>query len=258
MTASAAPTHRKEALMRRAVIALLGAALLAVPAAAQAHVSLHPNVLPVGANATVDLRVPNELDNASTTKLQIKFPDGFLDVSTQPPPGWTSKVVTTKLAKPVQTDDGPVTTQVSELVLTARSGGGIAPGHFADFPMLFVVPGRAGGQLTFKTVQTYGNGKVARWIGAQSADQPAPWVDVTAKGGVLEDVAGAEAGPGPLPAGGASTTSASAPAAAGTTTVVKRSSSSGLSIAALIVGLLALALGGGALVATRSRGRAAA
>ncbi|MEA2251297.1 MAG: hypothetical protein QOJ82_1694 [Solirubrobacteraceae bacterium] len=248
--------------MRRAVIALIGAALLVVPAAAQAHVSLHPNVLPVGANATVDLRVPNEMDNANTTKIQIELPAGFLDVSTQPPPGWTSKVLTTKLAKPVQTDDGPVTTQVSQLILTARSGGGITPGHFADFPMLFVVPGRAGQQLTFKTVQTYSNGKVARWIGAQTADQPAPWVDVTAKGGVLEDVAGAEAGPGPLPASGAGSTSATPPAAAKTTTVVqKKSSSSGLSIAALIVGLLALALGGGALVAARgtgTRGRAAA
>jgi uncharacterized protein YcnI len=239
--------------MRRAVIALLGAALLAVPAAAQAHVSLHPNVLPAGANATVDLRVPDELDNASTTRLQIKFPGGFLAVSTQPPPGWTSRVLTTKLAKPVQTDDGPVTTEVSELVLSARSGGGIAPGRFADFPLLFVVPDRTGQQLTFKTVQTYSNGTVARWIGAQTADQPAPWVDVTAKGGVLQDVAGAEAGPGPMPAAGS--TSSAAPAARTTSAVVQRtSSSSTLSIVALVVGLLALLVGGGALVAARGAG----
>ena len=50
------------------------------------------------------------------------MPAGFLDVSTQPPPGWSADVKTTKLAKPVQTDDGPVDTQVSEVDFTAKSG----------------------------------------------------------------------------------------------------------------------------------------
>ena len=89
---------------------LVGA--LALPAAAGAHVSIHPNVIPTGANATLDIRVPNEEDAAVTTKVAVQFPDGFLDVPTAPPPGWSSKVTTTKLAKPVKTDDGTLTTQV--------------------------------------------------------------------------------------------------------------------------------------------------
>ena len=121
--------------MRRIATALVAAGLL-VPASASAHVSVHPNAVPAGANATLDIRVPNEMDNAKTTKLQVQFPPGFIGVSTQPPPGWTSKVQTSKLAKPVQTDDGPIDTQVSEVDWTAGSGAGIPAGQFAQLPDL--------------------------------------------------------------------------------------------------------------------------
>jgi periplasmic copper chaperone A len=239
--------------MRRTLLLLLPVAGLALPAAAQAHISIHPNAVPVGANATLDIRVPNESDNARTTKLAVAFPPGFIDVATQPPPGWSSRVVTAKLAQPVKTDSGTVDTRVSEVVWTAPAGGGIPPGQFANFPISVLVPGRAGQVLTFKAVQTYSNGQVARWIGPPSADQPAPTIDLTNKGGVLQDVAGGEAGPGPLPAGGAG--AAAAPAQR-TTVVEHTSSSNGLAIAALVVGLLGLLLGGGALMtARRNRAR---
>jgi uncharacterized protein YcnI len=232
------------------------AAALAAPSAAAAHVSVHPNAVPAGANAALEIRVPNETDNATTTKIQVKFPSGFIGVSTAPPPGWTAKVLTSKLAKPVQTDDGPVDTQVSEVDWTARAGAGIKPGEFANFPISVALPGKAGDVLTFKTVQTYSNGQVARWIGAPDADQPAPTIDVTPKGGVIQDVAGGEAGPGPLPT--ADTTAAKTAAPAATRTVVeKHSSDDTLAIVALVVGLLGLGVGAAGLVAAR-RARAGA
>jgi uncharacterized protein YcnI len=242
------PIRFKEHFMRRTAIATTAVAALVAPAAAGAHVSVHPNAVPMGANVTLEIRVPNELDNAKTTKLQVKFPPGFIAVATQPPPGWTSKVLTSKLAKPVQTDDGPVDTQVSEVDWTARAGAGIGPGEFANFPISVALPGRAGEVLTFKTVQTYSNGKVVRWIGAPDSEQPAPTIDVTAKGGVVQDVAGGEAGPAALPA----------TAAATRTVVEKQSSSDTLSIVALIVGLLGLVAGGAALIGSRRRSAAAA
>jgi uncharacterized protein len=227
--------------------------LLAVPAPAGAHVSVHPNAVPAGANVALDIRVPNELDNAKTTRIQVKLPPGFIEVATQPPPGWTSKVLTSKLAKPVQTDDGPVDTEVSEVDWNATAGAGIPPGGFASFPISVALPGRAGQQLTFKTVQTYSNGKVVRWIGPPAADQPAPWIDVTAKGGVVQDVAGGEAGPGALPAAAAGAQAATT--AASRTVVEKQSSNHTLAIIALVVGLLGLAAGAaGLIVARRTRG----
>jgi periplasmic copper chaperone A len=239
--------------MRRIAIVLVAIAGLLAPAAAGAHVSVHPNAVPAGANATLDIRVPNEMDTTRTTKLQVKFPPGFIGVSTEPPPGWTAKVLTSKLAKPVQTDDGPIDTQVSEVEWTAGSGAGIAPGEFASFPISVALPGRAGQVLTFKMVQTYANGKVVRWIGAPDSDQPAPTIDVTAKGGVLQDVAGGEAGPGPLPAAGSAGSKVATPAAT-RTVVEKESSSKTLAIVALIVGLLGLAAGGAGLAAARRTG----
>jgi periplasmic copper chaperone A len=237
------------------VVATLSApamAALLVPTGASAHVSVHPNAVPAGANATLDIRVPNEMDNAKTTRLQVQFPAGFIGVSTQPPPGWTSKVLTSKLAKPVQTDDGPIDTQVSEVDWTAGAGAGIPAGQFANFPISVALPGRPGQTLTFKTVQTYSNGKVTRWIGAPDSDQPAPTIDVTAKGGVLQDVAGGEAGPGALPAATAGAQTATPVATR--TVVEKQSANNTLSVIALIVGLLGLAAGAtGLVVARRAR-----
>ena len=118
--------------------------------------------------------------------------------------------------------------------------------------MLTAIPDDdAGNMLTFKVLQTYSNGQTTRWIEpANSEEHPAPTVNVTAKGGALQDVAGTEAGPGP-----AKTAAAAAPAKTASTT---KGASKGLGIAALIVGIVALlvALAGVALV-RRPRGAGA-
>jgi uncharacterized protein len=155
-------------------------------------------------------------------------------------PGWAPKVITAKLAKPVQTDDGEVTEGVKEIVWSADKGAGIPPGQFLDFPISTEIPGKEGEELTFKTLQYYDNGEVVRWIGGPSSEEPAPQIDVTAPGGVLQDVAGSETAP---PSRSAS------PSAGGEATVASSDSASkGLGIAALILGALGLLAGGAALV----------
>jgi uncharacterized protein len=230
--------------MRRIAIAVAAALALLVPATAQAHVSLHPNEVPVGSFATLDIRVPNEMESANTVKLAVQFPPGFLDVSTEYMPGWSSEVKTSKLAKPVQTDDGEVTEQVKEIVWTGHGGEGkIPPEQFLNFPISTEIPGKAGEQLTFKVLQYYDNGEVVRWIGPPDSEEPAPQVDVTAEGGVLQDVAGSETAP-PSPASEPASTSESSSGS-------DDSASKGLGIAALLVGALGLLLGGAALIRTR-------
>ena len=236
-------------LMRhRTAMGLAAAAALAAPAAAEAHVSIHPNVVPSGAPTVLTLRVPNEMDNANTTRIAVKMPPGFLDVSAAPPPGWSFSTKTQKLTKPVKTDDGTLTTQVSEVDFT---GGKIPPGQFAEFPMSVAIPGNPA-QLTFKTVQTYSNGQTVRWIGP--ADPTSPRRRSTSRqDGVIQDVAGGEAGP---PAGltgastGAQKPASNAPAA---TRVVEKGSgaSKGLAIAALVLGIIGTVLGGAALLRRR-------
>jgi uncharacterized protein YcnI len=234
--------HRKQKIG-----AVSAAVLVALPAVAQAHVSIHPNVVPAQANVALTLRVPDESDTASTNRLDVLFPPGFLDVAVDAPAGWQVTKTTEKLAQPITTDDGTITTQIREISLR---GGRIAPGRFGQFSFLTQVPDRAGSVLTFKAVQYYSDGKVMRWIGAPKSDNPAPTIDLTKAGGVIEDVAGSEAGPA------AGLTGAPAIAATRTaSTVVEKhtGASKALGIAALVVALLALLAGLGAFVAPRRK-----
>jgi uncharacterized protein len=233
----------------KTTFALLGALLLALPASAAAHVSIHPNEVPTGSFATLGIRVPNESENASTTKLAVQFPPGFLDVSTEYMPGWNAEVKTSKLAKPVHTDDGEVTEQVKEIVWSGSgSQGKIPPGQFLSFPISTEIPGKEGEELTFKVLQYYDNGEVKRWIGPPNAEEPAPQIDVTAAGGVLQDVAGSETAPPSSPSESAATNEPG-----GSSSSTSNCASKGLAIAALIVGALGLLAGGAALVSSRRR-----
>jgi len=88
-------------------------------------------------------------------------------------------VTKAKLAKPIQTDDGPIDEEVRRITFTGHGPNGkIAPGQFLDFPLSVQVPGKPGDRLVFKAIQTYSNGEVVRWIGAPDSETPAPIVTV--------------------------------------------------------------------------------
>jgi periplasmic copper chaperone A len=219
-------------------------AALAVPAAAQAHVTVQPNQAAAGAFTVLDVRVPTERDNASTAKVDVQFPNGFASVSYQAVPGWRVRVIKKKLATPVQTDDGPITEGVSRMVWTRTSRGrGIEPGQFQDFPISVQIPGKAGAKLTFKALQTYSDGQIVRWIGAAGSDTPAPQVTVTA----TAQGAAAAKGVGTQSVGGAVVSSTSTPPSSPAVS----DSSSGILMAAL--GALGALFVGGALTLIRRR-----
>jgi periplasmic copper chaperone A len=226
---------KKGLSMRRIGIALTTAAALLVPAVAQAHVTIQPAEAAAGSFTVLEVRVPNETDNVNTTKVDVRFPPGFAEASYQPIPGWSVKVIRRKLAEPVQTDDGPITEGVHEIIWTGNGGEGkIAPGEFMDFPLSVQVPGEAGDTLTFKTLQTYDDGEVVRWIGSPSSENPAPQVLV---GAAEAESAHAEG--------------ASAQASQAQSTDHDDSASKDLGLAALIVGALGLIAGVTALVRSR-------
>jgi uncharacterized protein YcnI len=228
-------------------------ALLA-PGVAQAHVSLHPNTIPAGAFVTLDVRVPGEEQGAYAYKLDMLVPPGFTEIDTQNVPGWSVKEVTSKLSKPIETDDGPVSEEVSQVIWSGDRTklGRLDNATFMQFPLSVAIPGNlAGHSLAFKAVEYYSDGKVVHWIGSPSAEFPAPTINITPRGGVIEDVAGAEAGPAP----GAQPLAATTPSAARS----GKGSSNTLAIVALIVGALGLLAGiGGIAAARRSAGRAPA
>jgi uncharacterized protein len=216
--------------MRTILLAI--AALLLAPAAADAHVLIVPDTVRPGQELRLDVRVPNERDDAATTKVEVQLPKGFAEAAVQPVPGWSVNITHVKLNPPVQTDDGPITEGVGRITWTAKSAAdGIPVGGFQDFGLEVLIPGQIGSSLTFKALQTYSNGTIVRWIGGKDSDTPAPTVQVQGIGG-----AGV---PKPKPTPTASSGDGS---------------SNGLAVAALIVGALGLITGAAAL--TRARARA--
>jgi MYXO-CTERM domain-containing protein len=164
-------------------------AALALPAAAWAHVTVHPNALPSGGFTVIDVNVPNELGGPATTKVDVQFPSGFIFLSTKPVSGWKSTVKYRKLAKPVTVYGEQHTTEVDRVIWT--SSRGIKKGEFEQFPLSVAVPAaKAGSLLTFKAIQTYSDGKVVRWIGSPSASEPAPQVLVKSATAPVQDFPG--------------------------------------------------------------------
>ncbi|MGW5654966.1 YcnI family protein [Streptomyces humi] len=232
------------ATLRRAatVTALTAASVLVAAGAAAAHVTVHPESYAKGAtDGVLTFRVPNEEDTAATTKVQVFLPTDHpvLGVLVTPQAGWTAKVTTTKLKTPVKTDDGTITEAASEITWT---GGRIGAGQYVDFDVAFGQLPEDTDQLTFKTLQTYSDGKVVRWIeqaqgGDDEPENPAPTLKLTAG----DDTAGAAAPT--AKSTGAKEASASAD--------TSDSTARGLGIAGLIVGALGLAAAAFTFVRTR-------
>jgi periplasmic copper chaperone A len=230
--------------MRRTIPAVIAAVALCAPAAAGAHVTLQPDSAPAGGFARLDVRVPNERDDAGTVKVAVQMPPGVATASYEPVPGWTVKVTRERLDEPIDVHGEPVTEQVSRVTWTGdpRAGGIIAPGQFQDFGLSLRVPdGDAGQKLTFKALQTYESGEVVRWIGPEESDEPAPLVEVLEAPPEGEEAA---ATPAPAPA-------AQAEGGGGAAAEEDEGGSDTLSVIALIVGAIGLILG---LVALLRRG----
>ncbi len=237
--------------MRASKIAVLSAvgALLA-PAVAEAHISLHPNTIPAGAFATLDVRVPGEQEGAYVTKVDLLFPPGFTSVDYENVPGWSTHVIEAKLATPIKEGAETIDAEVSQIVWTWTGPlDKVENAQFINFPLSLAIPEHTAGKaLEFRTVQSYSNGQVVHWIEPSlSAEHPSPRINVTAKGGVIEDLAGHEAGPEAGQTGASSPSLAPAIAPAKSTA----GASKGLAVAALVVGALGVLIGIAALLAVR-------
>jgi uncharacterized protein YcnI len=174
-----------------AVPVIVGVALAAtflMSGTASAHVVVQPGALPKGASDVIfSFSTPNETANTNVTQLEIDFPTDhpLLSVYAQTLPGWTAKVVSTKLPKPITTDDGQITEAVSQITWTATDAG-IPPQQFGLFTVsVGQLPSNAK-KLVFKALQTYSDGTVVRWIelpvkGTPAPENPAPTLTLTGK-----------------------------------------------------------------------------
>jgi uncharacterized protein YcnI len=216
------------------ILAAAATALVMLTAGpASAHVTIPGTAVKGAEDAIVTLSVPNEFDTASTTKFEVQIPKdvNIATVSPQAKPGWTATTTTRHLATPITSDDG----SFSDVVDTVTwQGGSIGPGQFDTFSIAIgPVPDKD--ELAFPAIQTYSDGTVVSWIDVTPAsgkepDHPQPILHLVAATGSDH---------------------------ATTATTVKGDDSSsdgaGLAIAALVVAIVALGVGGAGFAAGRRR-----
>jgi uncharacterized protein YcnI len=213
----------------------------AVPLAASAHVHVDPDQASVGSYATLTFTVPTESATAGTVKLEVDLPTDtpLGSVSYQPLAGWTTQVVTEKLATPIKTDDGTVTEAPVKVVWTAEPGMQIAPGQFEQFVISAgAMPDT--GSIVLPTHQFYSDGTVVDWdqktpASGAEPEHPAPTVYITDAPPVAEGgTTGLLASPTAVaPASSSAASSAAASPAAAATAI-------GLGIGGLLLGAIAL------------------
>ncbi|MER7679579.1 YcnI family protein [Streptomyces sp. NPDC096934] len=217
--------------------AVAASAVLALSVPAFAHVSVQPEgPAAKGGYAVVDFKVPNERDDAATTKLEVNLPTDHPLASVMPQPldGWSVKVTRSKLAKPLTLHGEKISEAVSKVTWTA-TGKGIEPGFFQKFPLSVGQLPEDTDELVFKAIQTYDNKEVVRWIepqkeGAEEPENPAP---------VLTLSAASEEGHHGSPA--AEDASATSAPAAGKT--ASAASSSGSDTTARVLGVVGIVVG---------------
>lgn len=229
----------------RGLVATAGAAgLLLVAAPAAAHVTVNPNEATQGGYARVVFRVPTESDTASTTRVEVHFPEDtpLTSARVQPVPGWTAEITREELDEPIEGGHGRVATErIASITWTADDeDAALGPDEFGEFPVS-LGPLPEVDQLVFPALQTYSDGTVVRWIElpeeGTELERPAPVLRL------LPAEADAEAG-------GESEddnlTVASDPADDG-----DGSAGVWLGLAGLVAGLAGLVLGGVAFARTR-------
>lgn len=231
--------------------AMVGAMVCALAAPAFAHITVDPSSAPKGSTTKLSFLVPNEEPTAKVTEIQIQFPTApntpIPTVAVEQKPGWNVTVTTTKLTKPIQTDDGTISEVVSLIDWKAKTpADGIAPEQFGEFTVDADGLPDDEDEVVFKAIQTYSNGTVEKWIdpvtpNGPEAEHPTPILKLTA--------------PESDGAATATTTPTTSAPSGDRTTIVATStqdnSARALAIVAIVLGAVALILATAALMKKR-------
>jgi uncharacterized protein YcnI len=217
-------------------------AVLGFAGPASAHVTVNPKEATQGGYARVAFRVPNESDSASTVKLEVVLPENAPvgSVSTMPVPGWTVATEKRKVDPPIEVHGSPLTEAVSKITWTASADAGVKPGQFQEFPVS-LGPLPQVDSMVFKTLQTYSDGNISRWI-----DEPAPGAEEPEHPAPVLTLAAAAA-----PSGSAAPSAAAVAANDDDDDDEGDGLAVGLGVAGLVAGLAGLVLGGLAFARTR-------
>jgi uncharacterized protein YcnI len=152
--------------MTRRLAALTALAWAALVAPAFGHAVVSPPVAESGTLQVFALSVPTEREDQTTTSIELTVPKGFAIDSFAPARGWKRRVASTGSGEAAVVDR------------VTWSGGSTPTGEDAVFQ--FNASANSAQTYTFKVRQTYADGAVVDWTGAESSDTPAPRVEAKA------------------------------------------------------------------------------
>ena len=157
--------------MKKAVVlATVAGVSLVLSQSAFAHAILSPPVAKSKVLQQFTLSVPTEEEGATTTKIELTFPDGFTIDSFEAAPGWRRTVQATGSGE-------------EAVVQKVTWSGGNVPTE-EDSVFHFNASVTSNKTYVFDVRQTYSSGKIVDWNGSESSDTPAPRIDaVSSLGG---------------------------------------------------------------------------
>lgn len=131
---------------------------LMLASSAYAHVTVNPSQSTQGSFEVFTVRVPSEQEGF-TTGVEVRIEEGVEISRVEPKPGWSYEME--------RDANGKVTS-----IVWSTEGEGLARTEFTEFRM----QGRVGEEattITWRAYQTYSDGSVAEWTGAEGSDKPA-------------------------------------------------------------------------------------
>jgi uncharacterized protein YcnI len=150
--------------MRKAVVmAAVATGALALAPAAFGHATMSPPIAKSKVLQQFTLSVPTEEANSTTTQIELTVPQGFAIDSFEPSPGW----------KRTSQTSGSGESAVFQKV--TWSGGKVPTGE--DSVFRFNASLDSNKTYKFDVRQTYSDGKIVDWTGAESSDTPSPLIE---------------------------------------------------------------------------------
>ena len=154
--------NRRRTRVAAVTVATLGV-FLTMTSAAFAHATLSPPVAETGVLQQFTLAVPTEKEGATTTEIQLTVPSGVAIDSFEPEPGWKRTVSASGSGD-------------AAIVNTVTWSGGATPTD-EDSVFRFQATLTGGSKTyTFGVRQTYSDGSVVEWTGAENSDTPSPLI----------------------------------------------------------------------------------
>jgi uncharacterized protein YcnI len=133
--------------MRVSALLIALAALLALPATAQAHVELTPDTVSPGGAALFTIKSPNESASQPLTGLRLTIPAELVVEGAADAAGFTTQVVRD---------------QTNRVATLSWQGGSVPPGGLALFQFSASVPATAG-VIHLTATQTFADGSTKVW-----------------------------------------------------------------------------------------------